>query len=135
MFSYLVADLRTGDIAVAGSEAYANFMEQLLPPQECEPLVAAYCREAGLPADAAGAVATLRTQLEQTAAGVDTGFPANTDLRLTSGRPVLKPRQGKERRQSALDLEQAIHERMPERGILEILTRTAYLTGWHRVGS
>ncbi|MEU7799756.1 Tn3 family transposase [Micromonospora arborensis] len=132
VFSYLAAELRTGDIAVAGSEAYANFMEQLLPMEECEPLVAAYCREAGLPADAAGAVAALRARLEQTVARVDTGFPANTDLRIAGGRPVLKPRQGKERRQSALDLEMAIHERLPERGILEILTRTAYLTRWHR---
>jgi len=132
VFSHLAAELRTGDIAVSGSEAYANFMEQLLPIEECEPLAAAYCREAGLPADAAGAVTALRAQLEQTAARVDAGFPANTDLRIAGGRPVLKPRQGKDRRQSALDLEQAIHDRLPECGILEILTRTAYLTGWPR---
>ncbi|MFI6333123.1 hypothetical protein ACIBBG_33150 [Micromonospora chersina] len=67
VFSYLAAELRTGDIAVAGSEASANLIEQLLAPEECERLVAAYCREAGLPADAAGAVAALR------AAGADRG--------------------------------------------------------------
>jgi Tn3 transposase DDE domain len=33
---------------------------------------------------------------------------------------------------AALALEQAIHQRLPERSLLDILTRAAYLTGWHR---
>jgi hypothetical protein len=35
-------------------------------------------------------------------------------------------------RPSALALEQAIHDRLPHRALLDILTRTAYLLGWHR---
>ncbi|WUK72987.1 DUF4158 domain-containing protein [Kribbella sp. NBC_00359] len=60
VFSYLASELRSGDMAVAGSESYANLGDELLSAEECEPLVAAYCAEAGLPADAAGAVAELR---------------------------------------------------------------------------
>lgn len=132
VFTYLAAEVRTGDMAVVGSESYANFTGQLLSPQECEPLIGAYCAEAGLPADAAGAVTALRARLERTAVAVDEGYPGNTDLVITDGRPTLKRRRGKDRRQSALDLEAMILDRLPERGILEILTRTAYLTGWTR---
>jgi hypothetical protein len=132
VFSYLAAELRSGDIAVAGSEQYANFTAQLLSEDECAPLIGAYCAQAGLPAHAAAAVAELRGRLEATAATVDTGYPSNADLVISGGRPMLKRRKGKERRQSALDLEATLLDRMPERGILEILTRTAYLTGWPR---
>jgi Domain of unknown function (DUF4158)/Tn3 transposase DDE domain len=132
VFSCLAAELRSGDIAVAGSESYANFADQLLSWEECEPLIGAYCAEAGLPAGAAGATAALRAQLEDTAALVDTGYPHNTDLVIDEGRPVLRRRRGRERRASALALEAALTERLPERGILDILTRTAYAIGWHR---
>jgi len=33
---------------------------------------------------------------------------------------------------SALALEAAVHERLPERALLDILIRTAYLLNWHR---
>jgi hypothetical protein len=59
VFTHLASELRTGDIAVAGSEAYADYRHQLLSWQECEPLIAGYCTEAGLLADAAGFSAAL----------------------------------------------------------------------------
>ncbi len=58
--------------------------------------------------------------------------PANTDLTLEDGKPTLKRRKGADRRPSALALEQAVHQRLPERSLLDILTRAAYLTGWPR---
>ena len=117
---------------MAGSESYANFAGQLLSWEECEPLIGGYCAEAGLPAGAAEATAALRAQLEEVAVRVDAGYPHNTDLVIDEGRPVLRRRRGRERRASALALEAALAERLPERGILDILTRTAYAIGWHR---
>jgi hypothetical protein len=38
VFSCLAAELRSGDVAVAGSESYASFADQLLSWEECEPL-------------------------------------------------------------------------------------------------
>ncbi|WP_200841771.1 hypothetical protein [Actinomadura sp. K4S16] len=61
----------------------------------------------------------------------DAGYPGNTDLVLEGGRPVLRRRKGAERRPEALMLEAAIHDRLPQRALLDILTRTAYLLGWH----
>ncbi|MGH3708160.1 MAG: Tn3 family transposase [Pseudonocardiaceae bacterium] len=132
VFAHLAAELRTGDIAVVGSESYANLHTQLMSWDECRPLVADYCAQAGLPDTAAEAIAAWKSQLTSMAAAVDTGYPDNADLVIDAGRPVLKRRAGKERRASALALEAAIHQRLPERGLLEILARTAYRIGWTR---
>ncbi len=131
VFSALAAELRSGDIAVLGAQSYANLHEQLMTWEECQPLVADFCAQAGIPAEAGELVAYYREQLSRTAAEVDAGYPANTDLVLEGAKPVLKRRKGTERRSSALALEAAVHERLPERGLLDILTRTAHLIGWH----
>ncbi len=132
VFSHLAAELRSGDIAVAGSDSYADLGAQLMSWDECAPLAAQFCEQAGIPTDAGELVTFYRHQLTTTAAQVDAGYPANTDLVLEEGRPVLKRRKGADRQPSALALEQAIHQRLPERSLLDILTRAAYLTGWHR---
>ncbi|MEU4409175.1 Tn3 family transposase [Streptosporangium sp. NPDC023963] len=132
VFSYLAAELRSGDIAVAGSDSYANLHDQLMSWQECRPLVPASCAQAGIPATASALTAHYRDKLAAVAAAVDAGYPANTDLLLEGGRPVLRRRKGAERRPSALALEAAIHDRLPQRALLDILTRTAYLLKWHR---
>ncbi len=49
-----------------------------------------------------------------------------------SGRPVLARRKGAERRPAAITLEAAVLDRLPDRALLDILARTAHLTGWPR---
>ena len=132
VFAHLARELRSGDIAVRGSDSYANLYTQLMSWPECEPLVGDYCTQAGLAPTAGECVTAWRDELTRVAATVDAGYPANTDLILDGGRPILKRRAGKDRRASALALESAILDRMPERGLLEILTRTAYRIGWTR---
>ena len=39
VFTYLAQELRTGDVAVRGSEAYANWAAKLLSWEECEPML------------------------------------------------------------------------------------------------
>jgi len=128
VFSYLAAELRSGDIAVAGSDSYANLHDQLMSWEECRPLAAAFCAQAGIPA---ALTAHYRSLLASTAARVDAGYPSNTDLALEGDQPVLRRRKGLDRRPEALRLEAVIHERLPQRALLDILTRTAYLLGWH----
>ncbi len=131
VFSYLASELRSGDIAVAGSDSYANLHDQLMSWEECEPLVEKFCAEAGLPTDAAELTSHYKRLLAKVAAGVDAGYPGNTDLVLEGGRPVLRRRKGAERSKEALELEEAVHDRLPQRDLLDILTRTAYQLGWH----
>jgi hypothetical protein len=132
--SYLTQELRTGDVAVIGSESYANLHDQLLSWQACEPLVADYCEQAGLPATAPAFTAALKQKLTATAAKVDAGYPDNADLAIdaASGKIVLTPRKGKDRRKSAQDLEAELLRRLPEWSLLDVLARTAYWIQWWR---
>ena len=132
VFSHLAAELRSGDIAVVGSDSYANLHDQMMTWEECAGEVAGFCEQAGIPTDAKALVAFCKQQLTETAAAVDAGYPANTDLRLEGGKPVLARRRGADRRPSAIVLEGAILDRLPERSLLDILARSAHLTGWHR---
>ncbi|HLN67654.1 MAG TPA: DUF4158 domain-containing protein, partial [Streptosporangiaceae bacterium] len=60
VFTYLAEELRTGDIAVAGAGEYADWRANLLPWEECEPLLEGFCDGVGLPATAGGFTARLR---------------------------------------------------------------------------
>jgi TnpA family transposase len=133
VFTYLADQLRTGDVAVKGSEAYANWAAKLMSWKECEPLLGEFCAEAGLPATADEFVDSVRRKLVTKAAEVDAGYPENADLTIDDqGRPTLKRRKGKGSTQSAIVLEEQVKQRMPERTVLEMLARTAYWIGWHR---
>jgi hypothetical protein len=133
VFCYLADELRTGDVAVVGADAYANYLGQLMSWEECEPLVAGYCAQAGLPATAEEFVAGLRQELTEVAARVDAGYPDNADLVIDeNGHPMLKRRRGRDRRASAIALERLVEDRMPERSVLDVLTRTAFWLRWHR---
>jgi hypothetical protein len=132
VFSYLASELRSGDIAVVGADSYANLHAQLMSWDECVPLAAQFCGQAGIPADPKELTAHYRAALGDIATVVDAGFPHNTDLSFEDGRPVLRRRKGADRRPSALALEESIHQRLPERGLLDILARTAHLVGWPR---
>ena len=70
-------------------------------------------------------------RLAEVAARVDAGYPSNTDLVLEGGRPVLRRRNSADRRPEALQMEATIRDRLPQRALPDILTRTAYLVGWH----
>jgi len=133
VFTYLAAELKSGDIAVVGSDAYADYREQLLPWEECAPLVADYCRDLALPATAAGFVHELRTWLADVAAATDAGFPTNDQLDITpQGEPILKRLQRREPSPTAQALEAAILERLPEHSIIEVLANAQHWTGWAR---
>lgn len=136
-FTYLAAELRSGDVAVRGSEAYANWSARLLPREECAQLLGEFCAQAGLPTSAEAFTSALRSRLTEQAAAVDAGYPENTDLVIdeVTGVPSLRRRRGRDRDCEALLLEQAVRQRMPERTLLEILARTAYwLEWWRRFG-
>ncbi len=91
VFSALAAEIKSGDVSIQGSEAYAHYRDQLLSWEECEPLMADYCQQLGFPDDASGFTDNLRNWLTDTAAEVDAGFPKNKSLGIDeSGFPILK---------------------------------------------
>ena len=89
IFTAVADELKAGDLAVEGSEQFADYRAQLLPWETCEPQVADYCQEIGLPADAHTFVAQLRERLTDVAAQVDAAFPGINPSRLP---PKATPR-------------------------------------------
>ncbi|MGH3276614.1 MAG: Tn3 family transposase, partial [Streptosporangiaceae bacterium] len=136
VLTYLAEELRTGDIAVAGAQAYANWADQLLSPEECAQLLPAFCAETGLPGDGPGFRADLQGKLSARCADCDGGYPDNADLVIDDqGVPSLKRYRAAPPTATALALETAIAERMPERTLLGILARTGHwLEWWRRFG-
>ena len=133
VFIYLAAELKTGDISIAESDEYADYREQLLPWEECETSVAAYCRQLDLPSTAENFVAQLKQWLTETAQQVDEGYPKNGHLVIDEqGQPRLKKLPAVEERASTKELEAAIYSRMPERNVIDILANVAHYTNWTR---
>ncbi|KZC17504.1 MULTISPECIES: Tn3 family transposase [unclassified Rhodanobacter] len=133
VFSALANELKSGDAAVPGSEEYADQGEQLLSWEECEPQVAAYCAEFGLPADPITFVNTLQSRLMQVAEQTDQEYVDNGQVVIDDqGMPVLKRSKAKEMSSQAKALETAIHERLRERSVIDVLCDVGHWTNWHR---
>ena len=136
VLTYLAEELRTGDVAVAGAQAYANWADQLLSPAECAALLPAFCAEVGLPAGAAGFRAQLQARLTAQAAESDAGYPDNADLIIDEqGTATLKRRRAAPPSPTALALEAELTQRMPERTLLGILARTGHWLQWWGAGN
>jgi TnpA family transposase len=133
VFAHLAAELRSGDVAVDGSETYADYRSQLLSWGECESLVADYCRELGIPDTAGGLVQGLRSLLADTAERVDRGYADNRELVISDkGEPTLKSKKSAGPDPDVARLEAALFERMPERSIIDALCHLEHWLNWTR---
>jgi TnpA family transposase len=133
VFSYIAAELKTGDLYVVGSAEYADYREQLLPWQTCEPLVADYCREVGLAETASDFVQRLRTWLEETAVRVDHEYTPGGVLQIDAGGAVrLRRESAPPPRPEVLRLEALLAEGMPERTLLDALAHSDHWVQWTR---
>ena len=132
-FSHAASELKTGDLCVEGSEEYADYREQLLTWEECEPLVDQHCAELGLASTSEGFAAQLKDLLSSTAEEVDRSYPDNASVVIAeNGEPVLKKASGKKPTSEAKMLEAAIAERMPERDLVNVLCSGEHWTNWSR---
>lgn len=132
VFSSLANELKSGDVAVRGSETYADYREQLLPWDQCEPMLEDYCKQVGLPATAVGFVNALQSRLTQVAELTDQGYLENGQVVIgEDGIPVLKRSKAKEMSSGARALETVL-DRMRERSVIEILCDVAHWTRWPR---
>ncbi|WP_395366956.1 hypothetical protein ACHGLA_36205 [Streptomyces sp. YH02] len=136
VFTALAAELRTGDVAVVGSEEYADWFQQLLDWEAVEEKPASYLVEVGLCEGGEAAefdAASFRRQLEDklrgATAAADAGYPDNDGLVIDpeTGIPSLKAFGADGQRPSAKRLEEENKARMPERSLMGISARTAYL--------
>lgn len=134
VFSYLAEELRSGDLSVAGSEEFADYRDQLLPWNECQARLPAYCDKIGLPQDAAAFTNSLRDWLSETALHLDDTFPeCRGDVALNAaGEPVLRKPVAREIPTSVASLQNALAKHMPARHILDVLANIEHWMGFTR---
>ncbi|WP_405779131.1 Tn3 family transposase [Streptomyces sp. NBC_00859] len=141
VFTALAEELRTGDVAVVGSEEYVDWSTQLLSWEAVKEKLTSYLVEVGLceegeagEFDAAFFRRQLEDKLRGAAAAADAGYPDNEGLVIDTetGIPSLKAHRAEGQRPSAKRLEEEIKARMPERSLMGIVARTAYWVDWWR---
>jgi TnpA family transposase len=136
VFSALADELKSGDVFISGAENYADYRSELLPWDECQPLLAEYCREIGFPHNAKGFVKQLRNNLREKACAVDAEYPDQLSFVIDEkGKPTLKKYAPKKRSQQAIWLANEIESRIPERRLLDIICNGHHYTEWaHQFG-
>jgi len=134
VFTHLSKDLRSGDVCIEGSEAFADDRKQLLPWEECQKRLKVYCERAGIETTAQGFCDTLKRLLTDTAAEVDRDFPHHAaDVTISpSGEPTVKRTTAKEIPPSAVALQSTISHRTEPRNLLDILANIEHWTGFTR---
>lgn len=133
VFSHLAQELKSGDIAVIGSEDFGDYRDGLLDWIECEPLVKQFCTEVDLPANPADFVARLKEELSRTADEIDKKYPKNSALSIDENHQLtLKKIEKQEISLNFKKLENFILERMPERNLLDILSNVQFHTEYMR---
>lgn len=122
LFTHLAEALQAGDLCVPGSGAYADYRTQLLPWSTCVERLHVYCAEVEIPESGHALVVDLRHRLSTLANQVDTGFPTNSELSLDpDGTPHLKLPRAKPTRADLRAFREAVHARLPERHLLDVL--------------
>ena len=115
VFHYLDHGLRCGDVYVEGSDAYADYRQQLLPWDECMPRLPAYCQTLQFAPTASDFVAELRGRLREASHHVDVTYPDNTELTIDNeGTPHLKRLHAQPMPEDLHTIEALLKARMPE---------------------
>jgi TnpA family transposase len=133
LFSYLASELKSGDVYVKGSASFADWRKQLMPWDECLPMVADYCRLLDLPNCADNFIEHLKNWLSSTANCVDQAYPTNEQVIINEkGEPTLKKLLARPTQESLKNLEAIIMERIPNRNLIDILHNVDYWTNFTR---
>jgi TnpA family transposase len=133
VFICLANELRATDLYVNGSASYTDFRDQLVPWNECEPLVPDYCKNLNIAQDGKNAVIQLRKLLTDKSYQIDKRYPKIKELVIDeNGAPILKKRH-KMVDDYDTELESMIKARMPKRKLIDILVNVNHYTNWATV--
>ena len=132
VFSQILWELKSGDLAIVGSEQYADPNAQLLPWEAYAAQITDYGREVELPVDGEAFVAHVQRWLTTIARTTDQALPTNQQVYLEHGRPVIRRPEKKQAPPGLATLERLLDERLEPISILDVLSDTARWLEWTR---
>ena len=125
-------DLKAGDLAVVGSDAFADYRDQLISLEEYADSVTTYGPLVGLPVEGDAFVAHMRAHLAAIAQATDQSFPTNRAVRIEQGEPVVARAAKQPEPAGLVALEELIAARLRPVNILDALTTTEQWLNWTR---
>lgn len=129
VFTQILWDLKTGDLAIEGSDLYANTWVQGISWEEYHQTVGEYGTMLGFPVDGPGFVAQLQTWLDDTARTVDAGF-ATSQVTIVRGEPVIHKPEKQADPPGLRALEEVLSERIEPVSLLDILADVQFWLQW-----
>jgi TnpA family transposase len=125
-----MAELKSGDLAIVGSDAYADYRTQLIDWAEYNQTVAAYGQMLGFPTDGAAFTAHVQAQLSQQAHETDAAFPALTGVHIENGEPVVGRTPRRPDPPGLKNLEDRLAATVKPVNILDVIRYTEHWLHW-----
>ncbi len=132
IFSYLVDELKSGDIFVEGTENYSDYRKQLSIWKECELVLDEYCQEIEIPNNSINFVSVLKKILEDLTKKVDDNFLENEQLVIENDKPKLKRGKREKPSQESQNQAQKLYNMLPERNLMDIICNNQHWVNFSR---
>ena len=130
VFSQVMWELKSGDLYVENSDAFADYRTQQISWAEYEANIGDFGKLVELPIEPKEFVAHVKNWLLALTQKTDQSFPNNQSVRLEQGRPVLKRPKKKVDSKKLAKIESLIEERIKPVNLLDILTDTELWLNW-----
>jgi len=119
VFTHVMRELKSGDLFVAESEHYNDYRDQLIDWETFEAQISEYGEMVELPTQPKAFVDNLKQQLIDTAHKIDSQYPGNEHLEMTSDGIVIR-KHTKDNKPEALSfVDQQVSEKLPTTNIME----------------
>jgi hypothetical protein len=132
VFSEVMWALKSGDLAVRGSDTFADYREQLIIQEEYDRTVAAYGTMVGFATDSAAFVEYFKTKLATIAQRTDATFLSNQAVTLVNGEPIITRPKAQPEPAGLRVLETRWESLLIPVNILDLLADTDYWLNWTR---
>lgn len=134
VFEQLVADLKSADICVVGSESYSDYRQELLSLEECEKSRDEYGRQSGIPVERKAFTGYIKGLLDGEATKADDFYPSNEFFQIEDGKPKLARLTRKPKPKEYEQLEAVLEKKLNKQdvSILDIMADTMKWLNWGR---
>ncbi|MGL5833109.1 MAG: Tn3 family transposase, partial [Waterburya sp.] len=130
VFSQVMWELKSGDLYVENSDAFADYRTQQVSWSEYEANIDEFGTLVGLPVEPKAFIAHVKNWLLDITQKTDQSFPNNQSVSLEQGRPVLKRPKKKVDSKKLAQIESLIEDCIKPVNLLDILTDTELWLNW-----
>ncbi|NBD32637.1 MAG: Tn3 family transposase, partial [Cyanobacteria bacterium] len=130
VFSQIMWELKSGDLYIENSEAFADYRAQQITWEEYEARIEDFGQLVNLPVEPKSFVNYVQRWLLEITQKTDRSFPDNQFIRLEQGKPVIRRPPKKVDSQKLAQIESLIAERIKPVNLLDILVDTELWLNW-----